>query len=175
MALVKAQNDGRYRPPTVRPVVINAGRYRPTNDGRYRPSNDGRYRGGNDGKYVHIDNKYVHDDRAGGAYVADNNPYRGDANRGGGSGGSGAGGNANAANAAAAANVFASTTTTRRPQPTRPVISNAGKSGQGNGGWAIIRLVDEVEQDGYHYLYVTVILFKFFMLINRKLKVISVN
>ncbi|KAH8400961.1 hypothetical protein KR009_002186, partial [Drosophila setifemur] len=165
VAFVVAQSDGRYRPP---PTKANAGdgRYRGGGDGRYRGGGDGRYSGGNDGRYVHQDNKYQHDNRPGGDYSGDAGRYVGDKNRGSGGGGAGGGGGsgsgAGGGRAAAAAGPRPTIRALPRPKtPPPPAVpdptANLPKgrgTGEGGNGWAIIRQEDDVEQDGYHYLWV---------------------
>lgn len=138
--LVNAQNDGRYRPPP-KPKSIS--------DGRYNPNNDGRYRGGNDGKYVHVDVKYVHDARDGGQYTGDNSKYKPDKNRGGPGGGAG-GGSPNGGKPPGSSSSSGSNPV-KAATLAKPSTKGKG-TGEGGNGWAIIRLEDKVEQDGYHYL-----------------------
>lgn len=196
-AVALAQNDGRYRPePKVASVVrarpvasaaAGAGRYVPSNDGRYVPSNDGRYRGGNDGRYggnndgryVHVDNKYLHDNRPGGDYSGANDPYKGNKDKFGGGGGAGRGGGGNNAQGAGGANgangngrlgagaagAGAGAGAAAKPRPTialprkapvevdqRPKLPQGSGTGIGKGGWLIIRQEGVVQPDGYNYL-----------------------
>ncbi|XP_055916330.1 larval cuticle protein LCP-30 [Eupeodes corollae] len=126
------QNDGRYRAPTTRrPLVsLSSGRYDPKNDGRYRPSGDGKYSGGNDGKYIHIDNP-------GGAYTGGGGQYVPEKPK-----------------------PSPTPSTTRRPpvdltpKAIKPSVQGKG-TGEGGGGWKIIRDINSLETDGYNYLYET--------------------
>ncbi|KAL9921202.1 cuticular protein 49Ab [Glossina fuscipes fuscipes] len=180
ITVTEAQGDGRYRPPSPKPAARpgsgdnGGGRYRPGGgagdgrykgggDGRYRGGGDGKYRGGNDGRYVHKDVKYVHDDRPGGAYSGGVEPYKPDRNL-------------------QVTPAPAPPPPPPPPPPTRPPISDAeakaraeetrraldalvgissktlpqGKgTGEGRGGWTIIRLEDQMQKDGYHFLYET--------------------
>ncbi|XP_030558245.1 larval cuticle protein LCP-30 [Drosophila novamexicana] len=183
-AVALAQNDGRYRPPPTTPSVLRArtnananagrytgasdGRYVAGNDGRYRGGGDGRYRGGNDGRYVHKDVKYQHDNRPGGDYTGDSNPYVADKNKFGAGGGAGRGGGGAGANGARGSGAGAGATTaankprpsTSLPRPTpavdlRPNLPQGRGTGIGKNGFLILRQEGELQADGYNYLYET--------------------
>ncbi|XP_058839596.1 larval cuticle protein LCP-30-like [Topomyia yanbarensis] len=180
-----AQDDGKYRPPstttTVRPSTTRYRPYRPydpfnqyryTNEGRYQGryvgGNDGRYYGGNsgryvpsnDGRYVHRDGKYQHvGDGDRGKYKHVEGPAGSNVSKQGPSGGgSGASGSSTEA--------VASPPTTSAPQPiyvpttALPVLAkkvqlNVAPRLADNDGWKIIRLENQVRQDGYNYVFET--------------------
>lgn len=168
--VVAAAGAGRY-------VASNDGRYVPSNDGRYRGGNDGRYGGNNDGRYVHVDNKYLHDNRPGGDYTGINDPYKGSKDKFGAGGGAGRGGGGNNAQGAGGANgasgngrlgagaAGAGAGAAARPRPTiavprkapvvvdqRPNLPQGSGTGVGKGGFLILRQEGQVQPDGYNYL-----------------------
>lgn len=134
--LVTGQNDGKYRPPTIKTTVRAFPTYQPyrpyepfnpyrpssegryvgrsdvrgaKNDGRYYGGNDGRYVPGNDGRYTHLDGKYQHvGDGERGKYAHLDGPSgSGSSNQG--PSGSGAGPNGGSGTAEKAAPTAAST------------------------------------------------------------------
>ncbi|XP_037922215.1 larval cuticle protein LCP-30-like isoform X2 [Hermetia illucens] len=170
---ILAQDDGSYRPSSTTrrpfysfPVISTTrrpyeGRYIAGNDGRYRGGNDGRYRAG-DGRYVPNPNegRYVPSDE--GKYSHRDVPYR-------------PGGGEYTGGYKPDKDASYRTSTTFRPTPTttsrstasfrpytysttqiaaRPTVKGKG-TGEGRGGWKIIRSEKEEAEDGYHYLFET--------------------
>ncbi|XP_035775233.1 larval cuticle protein LCP-30-like isoform X1 [Anopheles albimanus] len=149
-------NPYRY-PSDSRYYNRNDGRYITRNDGRYYSGNDGRYVPGNDGRYVHVDNKYKHIEGKAGSGAGSQG---GSGGAGGGSGGGlgvsrigGTNGDESGTTKPAVVPVPVVITT---PVPTlaRTVQAKVAPKASADG-WKIVRLENQIEKDGYHYIFET--------------------